>query len=97
MSIQIYLKYKYTCENAGFRILCIDDFKILKIFNKLSKFSTIFHRETSQAPNPSPPSNVHMTFLVDKIDMSRFPKQSSHPPGNIQHYFEKFKGINPAV
>ena len=28
---------------------------------KLSKFSTIFYRETSQAPTPSPP-NVHMTF-----------------------------------
>ena len=36
MSIQIYLKYKYTNENAGFCILFIDDFKILKIFNKLS-------------------------------------------------------------
>ena len=42
MSIKIYLIYKYTYENAGFCILCIDDFKILKIFNKLSKFSTIF-------------------------------------------------------
>ena len=28
MSIQIYLKYKYTYENAGFCILCIDDYKI---------------------------------------------------------------------
>ena len=28
MSIQIYLKYKYTYENAGFCILCIDDFFI---------------------------------------------------------------------
>ena len=51
-----------------FCILCIDDFKILNISNTLSKFSTIFHRETSQAPTPPPP-NVHMTFLVDKIDM----------------------------
>ena len=33
MSIHIYLKYKYTYKNAGFCILCIDDFKILKIFN----------------------------------------------------------------
>ena len=40
ISIQIYLKYKYPSENAGFCILCIDDFRILKIFNKLSKFST---------------------------------------------------------
>ena len=43
MSIQIYLKYKYTYEIGEFCILCVDDFKILKIFNKLSKFSTIFH------------------------------------------------------
>ena len=56
MTIQMYLKYIFTYENAGFCILCIDDFKILQIFNKLSTFSTIFHRET-------------MTFLVDKIDM----------------------------
>ena len=89
MRIHIYFKCKYTYENAGFCILCIDDFKILKIFVKLSKFCTIFYRETSQAPpppieifhdfsprnvtgaNPPPPptSNVHMTFLVDKIDM----------------------------
>ena len=39
MSIQIYLKYKYTYH---------DDFKILKFFNKLSKFFPIFHRGTSQ-------------------------------------------------
>ena len=72
MSIKIYLKYKYTYENAGFCVLCIDDFKMLKTFNKLSKFSAIFHRETSQATTPHPP-NDHMTFLVDKIDIWRFP------------------------
>ena len=36
MTLQMYLKYIFTCENAGFCILCIDDFKILQIFNKLS-------------------------------------------------------------
>ena len=46
VSIEIYLKCKYTYENVGFCIL----FKILNGFIKLSKFSTIFHRETSQAP-----------------------------------------------
>ena len=59
MSIHIYLKCKYTYENAGFCILCIDDFKILKIFIKLSKFSTIFHRETSQAQTPLPPQRPY--------------------------------------
>ena len=45
LSIQIYLKYKYTCENEGFCILCIDDFKILKIFNKrrVSEKSHVFN------------------------------------------------------
>ena len=42
MSVQMYLKYKYTYENAGFCILCIDNFKILKFLNKLLKFSMIF-------------------------------------------------------
>ena len=45
MRIHIYLKCKYTYENAGFCILCIGDFKILKFFIKLSKFYMIFHRE----------------------------------------------------
>ena len=48
MSIHI---CKYIYENVGF---CRDDFKILRIFIKLTEFSTIFHREMSQAPN-SPP------------------------------------------
>ena len=47
ISIHIYSKYKYTYENAGFCILCLDDLKILKI--------SIFHRETSQAPTHPPP------------------------------------------
>ena len=68
MSIEIYLKCKYTFENAGFCILCIDDFNILKIFIKLSKFSTIFPPRNVTGANPHHP-NVHMTFLVDKIDM----------------------------
>ena len=62
----IYLKYKYTHENAGFCALCIDDFKILKIFNKLSKFSTIFHRGTSQAPDPPPPSPPQRLYDVSR-------------------------------
>ena len=40
---------------VDFCMLCmLDDVKILKILNRLSKFSTIFHRETSQAPPPPP-------------------------------------------
>ena len=69
ISIKIYLKYKYTNENAEFCALCIDNFKMLKIFNKLLKFPAIFQRERSQATTPPPPPNVHVTFLVDKIDM----------------------------
>ena len=34
--------------------VAIHDFKKLKIFNKLSKFPTVF-TETSQAPTPPPP------------------------------------------
>ena len=33
MSIQIHLKYKYTYKNAGFCMLCVDNFNILKIFS----------------------------------------------------------------
>ena len=56
MSIEIYLKCKYTYENAGFCILCMNDFKISKIFIKLSKFSTIFYekRHRRQPPPPTP-------------------------------------------
>ena len=68
MSMEIYLKCKYTHENAGFCILCIDDFKIIKIFYQAIEIFHVFYRETSQAP-PPPTPNVHMTFLVDKIDM----------------------------
>ena len=53
MSIQVYLKYKYIHEIAGFCILCIDDYKILQIFNKISKFSTISHRESSHGAIPT--------------------------------------------
>ena len=69
VSIKIYLKYKYTYGNAGFCVLCIDDFKILKNFKKLSKFFTFStERRDRRQPLPPPP-NVHMTFLVEKIDM----------------------------
>ena len=49
-------------EMLDFCILCIDDFKILKIFNKLSKFSTIFsknrHRYHPSHPPPQCPYDV---------------------------------------
>ena len=69
ISIKIYLKYKYTYDNARF---CIDDFKILKILT-----IEIFHDFSPTnvtGITPPPPPNVHMTFLVDKIDMCLFPK-----------------------
>ena len=59
----------------------VDEFKIL---NRLSKFSMIFTEKRHRRPRPSPPPNVHMTFLVDKIDMWRFP--------NMQ-FFMKFPMI----
>ena len=67
VSIKIYLKYKYTYENAGFCVLCMDDFKILTNYRNFPCFSP---RNVTGA-NPPPP-NVHMTFLVDKIDIGRF-------------------------
>ena len=55
MSVQIYFKYKYTYENARFCILCIDEFKILKFSNTLSKFSMISSRNVTGAnPPPTP-------------------------------------------
>ena len=56
----MYLKCKYTYENAGFGILCVDNFKILKIFIKLSKFSMIFKekRHRRQPPTPQRPYDV---------------------------------------
>ena len=58
VSIQIYLKYKYTYENAGFCVRCIDDFKISKKFYKLSKFFTFFteKRHSRHPPPPTPPT-----------------------------------------
>ena len=50
MRIQIYLKYRFTYENAEFCILGLDDFKILKILNKLST-----PRKVTGA-NPPPPT-----------------------------------------
>ena len=49
---------------------CIDEFTILK-------FSMIFTQKRHRRQLPPPPPNVHMTFLVDKIDMWRFPKSWS--------------------
>ena len=37
-----------------FCLLCINDFKILKIFIKLSKYSAIFHRERHRHDPPPP-------------------------------------------
>ena len=47
MGIQISFKYKYTYENAGVCIPCIDKFKILKFSNKLSKLSMISPRNVT--------------------------------------------------
>ena len=88
MSIQIYLKYKYTCENAGFCILCIDDFKILKIFN-YRNFLYDFSPRTSQAPPPPPHpqrpyvvsrgQNRYVTPPLDKCSCHGYQDNSSKP------------------
>ena len=61
VSIQIYLKYKYTYENAGFCLPCIDDFKISKKIYKLSKFFTFF-TEKRHRRHPPPTSISLPTF-----------------------------------
>ena len=53
MSIYMYFKCKYTYENAGLGILCADNFKILKIFIKLSKFSMIFTEKHHRRQPPT--------------------------------------------
>ena len=60
MSIQIYYKYKYTYANAGFCIPCIDEFKILKFSNRLSKISMIFteKRHRRQPLSPQRPYDI---------------------------------------
>ena len=56
MGIQIYLKYKYTYENTGFAILCVDAWlQNIKIFEQ-SKFSMIF---TEYVTGASPPPPTH--------------------------------------
>ena len=58
MSIHIYLKCKYTYENAGFCILCIDDFKILKIFIKHRNFPRFFTEKRHRRQPPQRPYDV---------------------------------------
>ena len=59
MSIKICLKYKYTYElNAGFCVLCIDDFKILKKFTNYQNFPRFSPRNVTGA-NPSTPQHPY--------------------------------------
>ena len=61
MSIQIHLKYKCTYKNAGFCILCTDEFKILKFSNRLSKFSMMFTKKRHRH-QPSPPRTPQRSY-----------------------------------
>ena len=74
MSTQISLKYRYTYENAEFCTLCIDDYKILQIFDRLStKFFTISHRETSQVPTPQRPyMTISWTISIRDASLSAY-------------------------
>ena len=58
MSIQIYLKYKYTNENAVFCILCIDDFKILKIFQNCRNSPRFFTEKRHRRQLPPLPKFI---------------------------------------
>ena len=58
MSTQIYLKYKYTNENAIFCILCIDDFKILKIFQNCRNSPRFFTEKRHKRQLPRPPTSI---------------------------------------
>ena len=79
VSIEIYLKYKYTYENAGFCVLSFDDFKILKKFYKPLKFSTFFteKRHRCQPPSSQRPYDVshrqnrYVTLLLIKRELDR--------------------------
>ena len=55
MGIQIYLKYKHTNENAGFYILCIDNFKYNYKFSKTVGISRDFSpRNVTDNNSPAP-------------------------------------------
>ena len=66
MSIHIYLKYKYTYENAVFLYTLYRWFQNIKNFQQTIE---IFHGFSPRNVTGAPPPNVHITFLVDKIDM----------------------------
>ena len=52
--------------NAGFCKLCINDLKIIKNFQQTIE---IFHGFSLRNVTGANPLNVHVTFLVDKIDV----------------------------
>ena len=64
MSIHIYLKCKYTYENAWFCILCIDDFKILKIFINRN-FPRFFTEKRHRRHPPQPPTSIWRFSICD--------------------------------
>ena len=67
MSIEIYLKCKYTYENAGFCILCIDDFKLLKIliYQTIESFHD-FSPSNVTGANPPPPPTPYRPYDVSR-------------------------------
>ena len=70
--------------------------------NWTSNIVLIFHDfspRNATAANPPPPPNVHMTFLVDKIDMWRHPKSfysliACIALGDTQNWKDESKGKN---
>ena len=58
MSVQIYLKYKYSYENIGFCILCVVDPKTLKLFEQTIEFPMIFTEKRHRRQPPPPPPTL---------------------------------------
>ena len=55
MSTQIYFKYKYTYKNAGFCILCIDEFKYQNFRTDYRNFLIFIEKVTgANSPHPTP-------------------------------------------
>ena len=70
----------------------LDRWKMTENIKNFHQTIEIFHDFSPRnvpgaTPHPSP--NVHMTFLVDKIDMWRFPYALNYKPSKIFYYKDR--------